>query len=200
MQRAGDNHYATLGLDRRCTAAQIRDAYRSLARQHHPDLNPDSPAAVRQTQRINAAYHILSDPARRQAYDREFDEPESPSAPKPAASANCNVTRDLNLRLEEFLRGTTREIRVNDPASPNGVEVYELVIPPNTSPGTQFRLPRAEPFTGFIADLSVALNTGQIKTGSASRSDRIAKYNQLLRIEEELGDAATYLGRAIFGV
>jgi enolase len=51
-----------------------------------------------------------------------------------------------------------------------------------------------------IADLSVALNTGQIKTGSASRSDRIAKYNQLLRIEEELGDAATYLGRAIFGL
>jgi enolase len=51
-----------------------------------------------------------------------------------------------------------------------------------------------------IADLAVALNTGQIKTGSASRSDRIAKYNQLLRIEEELGDAATYLGRAIFGL
>ncbi len=51
-----------------------------------------------------------------------------------------------------------------------------------------------------IADLSVALNTGQIKTGSASRSDRVAKYNQLLRIEEELGDAATYLGRAIFGL
>jgi enolase len=45
-----------------------------------------------------------------------------------------------------------------------------------------------------IADLAVALSTGQIKTGSASRSDRIAKYNQLLRIEEELGDAAVYGG------
>ena len=45
-----------------------------------------------------------------------------------------------------------------------------------------------------IADLAVALNTGQIKTGSASRSDRIAKYNQLLRIEEELGDSAIYAG------
>lgn len=45
-----------------------------------------------------------------------------------------------------------------------------------------------------IADLAVALNTGQIKTGSASRSDRIAKYNQLLRIEAELGDAAVYPG------
>ncbi len=51
-----------------------------------------------------------------------------------------------------------------------------------------------------IADLAVALNTGQIKTGSASRSDRVAKYNQLLRIEEELGEAATYLGRSIFGL
>ena len=46
-----------------------------------------------------------------------------------------------------------------------------------------------------IADLAVALNTGQIKTGSASRSDRMAKYNQLLRIEEMLGDSAIYLGR-----
>ncbi|WP_038028656.1 phosphopyruvate hydratase [Thermonema rossianum] len=45
-----------------------------------------------------------------------------------------------------------------------------------------------------IADLAVALNTGQIKTGSASRSDRMAKYNQLLRIEEELGEAAYYPG------
>ncbi len=46
-----------------------------------------------------------------------------------------------------------------------------------------------------IADLAVALNTGLIKTGSASRSDRIAKYNQLLRIEEELGSSAEYLGK-----
>ncbi len=49
-----------------------------------------------------------------------------------------------------------------------------------------------------IADLAVATNAGQIKTGSASRSDRIAKYNQLLRIEEELGDAAVFAGRSIF--
>ncbi len=50
-----------------------------------------------------------------------------------------------------------------------------------------------------IADLAVALNTGQIKTGSASRSDRVAKYNQLLRIEEELGSAAIYRGNAFRG-
>lgn len=51
-----------------------------------------------------------------------------------------------------------------------------------------------------IADLAVALNAGQIKTGSASRTDRIAKYNQLLRIEQELGDAAAYMGKSIFGL
>ena len=49
-----------------------------------------------------------------------------------------------------------------------------------------------------IADLAVATNCGQIKTGSLARSDRLAKYNQLIRIEEELGDAARYAGRGIF--
>lgn len=51
-----------------------------------------------------------------------------------------------------------------------------------------------------IADLAVALNTGQIKTGSASRSDRMAKYNQLLRIEEELDETAYYPGRKAFKI
>ena len=46
-----------------------------------------------------------------------------------------------------------------------------------------------------IADLAVATNVGQIKTGAPSRSDRVAKYNQLLRIEEELGERAVYPGR-----
>jgi len=52
----------------------------------------------------------------------------------------------------------------------------------------------------FIADLAVALGTGQIKAGAPCRTDRIAKYNQLLRIEEELGEAALYAGRAAFKV
>ena len=50
-----------------------------------------------------------------------------------------------------------------------------------------------------IADLAVATNCGQIKTGSLARSDRLAKYNQLIRIEEELGDAAVYAGESAFG-
>jgi enolase len=49
-----------------------------------------------------------------------------------------------------------------------------------------------------IADIAVGLNAGQIKTGSMSRSDRMAKYNQLLRIEEDLGDVARYAGRDAF--
>ena len=49
-----------------------------------------------------------------------------------------------------------------------------------------------------IADLAVATNCGQIKTGSLSRSDRLAKYNQLIRIEEELGAAALFSGKSLF--
>lgn len=49
-----------------------------------------------------------------------------------------------------------------------------------------------------IADLAVALGCGQIKTGAPARSERVAKYNQLLRIEQELGDAAVYAGRSAF--
>ena len=49
-----------------------------------------------------------------------------------------------------------------------------------------------------IADLAVAVNSGQIKSGAPARSERVAKYNQLLRIEEELGDAAEFAGRAAF--
>jgi len=50
----------------------------------------------------------------------------------------------------------------------------------------------------FISDLAVGLNTGQIKTGAPARSDRVEKYNQLLRIEEELGSRAVYAGRKAF--
>ena len=50
----------------------------------------------------------------------------------------------------------------------------------------------------MIADLAVAMGAGQIKTGGASRTDRVAKYNQLLRIEEQLGERARYLGHSVW--
>jgi curved DNA-binding protein len=155
LQRAEINHYATLGLDCRCTLAQIRAAYRVLAKQHHPDLNPNSPAAVQRTQELNAAHETLSDHERRSAYDRELDAPKKPAAKTRAAKIERNISQDVNLRPEDFLRGTTREVRVNDPANPNGPEIYELIIPPDTAPGTRFRLPRAGSFAGGFVQLRV---------------------------------------------
>ena len=61
-----------------------------------------------------------------------------------------------------------------------------------------FDLPAVHCDDGAIADLAVAVNAGQIKTGSASRSDRLAKYNRLLLIEQQLGSAARFLGRQAF--
>lgn len=155
MQRSEPNHYATLGLDRRCSPAQIRAAYRLLAKQHHPDVNPDSPAASARTQELNAAHEILSDPDLRAAYDRELDAPKKSSASARPAKVQRNLAQDVHLRLEDFLRGTTREVRVNDPANPNGAEIYELIVPPETAPSTRFKIPRNGPFAGGFVQLRV---------------------------------------------
>jgi DnaJ-class molecular chaperone len=155
LQRSLPNHYATLGLDRRCTPAQIRAAYRLLARQHHPDVNPHSPAAVARTQELNAAHEILSDPDLRAAYDRELDAPKKSSASARPAKTRHNLAQDVYLPPEDFLRGTKREIRINDPANPDGAEIYELIVPPGTAPGTRFRIPRNEPFAGGLVQLRV---------------------------------------------
>lgn len=140
------DHYATLGLDRRCTDAQIRAAYRVLAKQHHPDVNQGSADASARTQAINAAYEVLGDSELRREYDCELA---ANNSRKPVAGARTqrNIPTEVLLRLEEFLRGTTLEVRVNDPGNPDGVETYELIVPPETAPGTRFRLPRA---AGFV--------------------------------------------------
>lgn len=155
MQRTEKNHYVTLGLDRRCTPAQIRAAYRALAKRHHPDLNSGSSVAVARTQELNAARAILCDPGLRAAYDRELDAQKKSAGNNRVAKIQRNLARDVPLRLEDFLCGTQREVRVNDPANPNGAEIYELVIPPGTAPGTRFRLPRSEPFAGGFVQLRV---------------------------------------------
>lgn len=151
MQRAPASHYATLGLDRRCTPDQIRTAYRVLAKQHHPDLNPNSPAAVARTQELNAAYAILSDPDSRRAYDLEVNSggTKAARAPRPA-KAERNVSQEIHLRLEEFLRGVTLDVVVNDPGNPDGPETYSLIVPPDTAPGTRFRVARQGHFAGGV--------------------------------------------------
>ncbi len=145
------DHYATLGLDRRCTLAQIRSAYRLLAKRHHPDVNAGSAEAVAQTQALNAAYETLSDPALRRAYDRELEAPRREPAPAARAKIERNIAQDAHLRIDEFLRGTELEIRVQDPANPLGAELYRVTVPADTAPGTRLRIPRTEPLAdGFV--------------------------------------------------
>lgn len=173
MEHSEINHYVTLGLDHRCTAEQIRAAYRLLAKQHHPDFNPGSTEALRRTQELNAAHEILSDLGRRLDYDRQLDAGKNSAAPRRAARKEYNISQDVNLRIEEFFRGTAREVRVNDPVNPQGAEIYQFIIPPNTAPGARFRLPRAEPFdAGFIQIRVRALPSFQFKVrGSDLRCD-----------------------------
>lgn len=78
------------------------------------------------------------------------------------------------------------------------LEAIEMTKDANWSAVVSHRSGETEDVT--LADLAVATNAGQIKTGAPSRTDRVAKYNQLLRIEEELGDAAIYPGRGAFPV
>ncbi|HEX3818121.1 MAG TPA: J domain-containing protein, partial [Chthoniobacterales bacterium] len=127
MNDAGD-HYATLGLDRDCSAAQIRAAYRSLAKRHHPDVNQNAAGARARTEALNAAHEILGNPARRRAYDRELDRASQATAPARGAPIVNDITQDVHLRIEDFLRGTSLRVEVNDPAHPDGVESYPVNI------------------------------------------------------------------------
>jgi curved DNA-binding protein len=166
------NHYDTLGLDRRCTTAQIRAAYRRLVKEHHPDVNHAEPEATRRAQLLNTAHATLSDPARRAAYDQELDE-DSPAVSKAPGGRQRDIAQDVMLRVEDFLRGAMLTVRVNDPANPHGAESYELEVPPETAPGTKFRVARAEPFAGaFVVVRLRVLPGGRFRVrGSDLRTD-----------------------------
>jgi curved DNA-binding protein len=155
LPSADSDHYATLGLDRRCTPAQVRAAYRLLAKRHHPDLNGGSDAALARSRELNAAYEILGDPVRRRAYDRELTAAESPASRVAPSRIERSISRDAPLRIEDFFRGATLEVRVNDPANPNGPETCTLVIPPGTAPGARFKIPRPAPFDGGFVQVRV---------------------------------------------
>lgn len=148
MKTSASDHYAILGLDRRCTFEQIRVAYCIFAKRYHPDVNPGSTEASAQMQAVNAAYEILSDPVRRSEYDEECKSIKKTSNRPRAGKIERNISQDVQLRIEDFLRGTSYEVRVNDPANPDGPETYDLIIPPETAPGTLFRVPRMGAFAG----------------------------------------------------
>ncbi|MGI8432356.1 MAG: DnaJ domain-containing protein [Chthoniobacterales bacterium] len=137
-----EDHYATLGLSRDCTPLQIRDAYRVLARKSHPDLNQNDPVAGARSQTLNAAYEVLSDPARRRTYDRELERVSQQAAPKRSAKIEHNIKEEVRLRIEDFLRGMTLSLTVKDPANANGAETYRVTIPAQTAPGARLRIPR----------------------------------------------------------
>lgn len=154
------SHYAALGLDRNCTRAQIREAYRGLAKRHHPDVNGGSEAARQRTQTINAAYEVLYDPARRRAYDHELNLTSESAARKRSSKIERNISQDVWLRIEDFLRGVSLTVQVRDGGNPSGEESYRLHVPAGTAPGAKFRLPRRAPMHGGIVQLRVKVRPG----------------------------------------
>jgi curved DNA-binding protein len=171
LQHAPD-HYATLGLDRGCTTADIRAAYRSLAKRYHPDVNPVAPEETSHIAAINSAHEVLRDPARRRQYDSELERHDGSVRSPRSGKIERNIAQDVHLRIDEFLRGATRALHVNDPANAGGPETYQLEVPPGTAPGARFRLPRTAPTGGFIVARLRVSPGGRFKArGSDLRCD-----------------------------
>ena len=122
-------------------------------------MNPGSPDALARIQALNAAHEILSDPELRLDYDRTRAANQKTSASARAGKVKRNIAQDIQLRIDDFLRGTTLEVCVNDPGNSVGPEIYQLTVPPETAPGTRFRLPRATPFEGGFVLLRVRART-----------------------------------------
>jgi len=193
LQSSRPDHYATLGLHRRCTDAQIRAAYRILAKQHHPDVNGGAREAVARTQALNAAYEILSDPARRLAYDEEASATKNHPHPHTPAKAGP-ITKEVQLGILEFLRGAKLDVHVNDPGNPHGAETYQLAIPPETAPGTRFKIPRSS--GGFVLVRAKAKPDFRFKVrGSDLRCDlKISSQRALLGgVESVRGATGNFL-------
>lgn len=152
---AHPNHYETLGLGCHCSSEEIRNAYRRLARRHHPDANRGSADSVARSQALNAAYEVLRDPARRRAYDEEMSMADDRAHPVPAVAAAPRtkvkpITRDVRLTIEELLRGISLTLDVMDPASMSGPETCHLDIPEGTAPKAKFKVPRPGPDGGQL--------------------------------------------------
>ena len=168
----GANPYDVLGLERDCTPDQIQAAYRWLARQFHPDLNPGDPRAVERTQELNAAYAVLSSTSRRQELDTSLDRASQPSVPHSRRGQNPPIRQDVAVRPADLVRGVTLEVLVQDPSHPQGPERLKLIVPPGTAPGTRLRLPRPGLDGGVVEVRLKAQGDSQFKVqGSDLRCD-----------------------------
>jgi DnaJ-class molecular chaperone len=85
---------------------------------------------------------------RRRTYDRELHARETQTRPSRAGRIERNISQDVNLRIEDFFQGTSLEVQVRDPGNANSAEIYSVIVPPETAPGTRLRIPRAAPFEG----------------------------------------------------
>lgn len=164
-------YYEVLGLDRLAPADQIRDAYRLLAKRYHPDVNQDSELGAQLTRALNEAYETLRDPARRRAYDRELDRQSRADAPARAARIEHNITQEVRLRVDEFLRGASVNVRVKDPAQQTE-ENYRVEVPAMTAPGARLRVPRHSPAQGnLVLRLKIFPSSRFKARGSDLRTD-----------------------------
>lgn len=98
------DHYEVLGLSRGASPEEIKAAFRKLASQHHPDKNPDDPTAAARFKEVNQAYQVLSDPQRRQLYDRLGHRAEDPGSPFGSGGPFAGGVVDINdLNIDGFL-------------------------------------------------------------------------------------------------
>lgn len=134
-----------------------------MTRLFHPDVNPGSADAVEQMTGINLAYEILGDPERREAYDRELAERATAGRSRETGAVRRKavpLVQDVPLNVEELMGGAVRDVSVRDPGNPDGPETYRLVVPPETAPGTKFRIPRVGSAAGSVVVLKVTVRPG----------------------------------------
>jgi DnaJ-class molecular chaperone len=152
MARRKREYYAVLGVERGCSEAEIKRAFRELARKHHPDVNPDNPAAGERFREINEAYAVLSDKDTRARYDRWGHPGDSGggfSAVVDAAQEMINevlrrrrnkqkgrdIRYTLEVTFEEAAFGISKPIRISEPETTKTRE-HTIVVPPGTKDGT----------------------------------------------------------------